>query len=131
MKRLMIIFAAISFFAFTSNAQVGGDYFDEDTVAAGEAINHQGDGVVVCDVVKWTFTVDTMEGKPVLVKLSDHNKGLTLVFWEEDHDLFGKPLDKAFSKGTDVCVGGPVELFHGEARMEVGHVDQVRFGKKQ
>jgi hypothetical protein len=127
MKRLMIVFTALSFIAFSGQAQVGGDYFDDDTVAAGDAVKYEDEGVVVCDVVNWIYTVDTMEGKPALIKLSDHKKGLTLVIWEEDHDIFGKPLDEVFTTGTSVCVGGPIELFHGEARMEIGYTDQVHF----
>lgn len=103
------------------------DFDSVARVAPAEAGAHVGERAIVCGrVVEGTYLPE-VRGAPTYLNFEAPypDQPFTALIWGRDRSAFPAPPERAY-RGSRLCVGGTIEIYEGDPRIEVRSPDQLR-----
>lgn len=96
-------------------------------LAPAEASAHVGERAVVCGRVVEGSYLPEVRGAPTYLNFEAPypDQPFTALIWGRDRGAFPDPPERAY-RGSPLCVGGTIETYEGDPRIEVRSPDQLR-----
>lgn len=106
------------------------DFDSVARVAPAEAGAHVGERAVVCGRVVEVTYLPEVRGAPTYLNFEAPypDQPFTVLIWGRDRGAFPAPPERAY-RGSRLCVGGTIETYEGDPRIEVTAPAQLRVGR--
>lgn len=103
------------------------DFDSVPRVAPAEAGAHVGERAVVCGRVVETSYLPQVRGAPTYLNFEAPypDQPFTALIWGRDRAAFPAPAERAY-RDSRICVGGTIETYEGDPRIEVRSPVQLR-----
>lgn len=103
---------------------------DGPTLRPAEAAAHVGETATVCGTVAGASFLPGVDGRPTFLNLGGRHpdQDVTAVIWGEDRGRFPRAPERAYGRGTRLCVAGRIGEHEGTPQVEVRRPSQLGVG---